>query len=150
MVPTAFLSDVRHSRMEKGSWTREATSGLTPYCSFHCIQQTCGLGFIETEIGAALCAMFGTGKTLTFNFWNIVMQYYSLDIEVFHNIVLLNSGGAFEGAELSLTSFSFPLSNSYALLNDCQTMICFPTVVLGNTFARGWSAKSLFQRLKSS
>ena len=37
MVPTAFLSGTQHSRMEKGSWTRIATSGLTPYCSFHCI-----------------------------------------------------------------------------------------------------------------
>ena len=39
---------------------------------------------------------------------------------------------------------------SYALLIDWQAMICFPTVVLGNMFARGWSAKSLFQHLKSS
>ena len=45
MVPTAFLSDARHSRMEnKEVETRVANSGLTPYCSFHCIQQTCGLG----------------------------------------------------------------------------------------------------------
>ena len=46
MVPTA-LSDAQHSRMEKGSWTCVATSGLTPYFSFRCIQHTCGLGLLK-------------------------------------------------------------------------------------------------------
>ena len=63
IVPTAFLSGARHSRMEKGSWTRVAASGLTPYCSLHCVQQVWPR-VIETEIDAAQSAMFGAGRTL--------------------------------------------------------------------------------------
>ena len=42
-----------------------ATSGLTPYCRFSLHSADVWPRVIETEIGAALCAMFGAGRTLT-------------------------------------------------------------------------------------
>ena len=52
-------------RIEQVSWTSQATSGLTPYCSFHCIRQTCPLAPPRPSRmykGAACVFPFSRGK----------------------------------------------------------------------------------------
>ena len=66
MVPIYCLL-VRRSAFKngEGKLNSVATRGLTPYCSFSLHSANLWPRVIETEIGAALCAMFGAGRTLS-------------------------------------------------------------------------------------
>ena len=68
----------------------------------------------------------------------------------------LDLSNAIEAVELSLTLFSLPLTahairtGMHCYVSEIDRPLSFPTAVLGNTFALGWSAQSLLSASKKS